>query len=360
MVVVIVIIVLVVLVLFRLHRVYKEMIDFFAQGMDYGFRLGEVSLLWRLAKECAIGEPRILYVSIPALNRCISLIITRARHDGTENSLKTQNFLSKLYKFRTRVALDADGRKGLDDTRSLDVGQRLRIILKGRGVFFSKILSNGHDLVVSMPRSDRQISLESSVWNGSDVLVYLWRRGDAAYSFPSKVGNVGSFQGQLALFLSHSTELVRAQKRQSVRRECQIQAEMFMVAARRADSTPIDPTQAFRCLLEDISEDGAMIRVGGRGKNNVQIKLEFSIDDIPVVMYGVIRSVEFNKAMNQSRLHFECTHIPPSMRNAVLSYVYQVLPQEEREVELAIAQTESDASDAKPEAAPSAGGAEQS
>ena len=39
-------------------------------------------------------------------------------------------------------------------------------------------------------------------------------------------------------------------------------------------------------------------------------------------MFGVVRTVEYNEATNQSLLHFECIHLDPTMRNEVLSFVY--------------------------------------
>ena len=59
-------------------------------------------------------------------------------------------------------------------------------------------------------------------------------------------------------------------------------------------------------------------------------------------MVGVVRTVEFNETENESLLHFECTHIDPVMRNEVLSYVYNMLPESEKEVLEALEQTESD------------------
>jgi hypothetical protein len=58
-------------------------------------------------------------------------------------------------------------------------------------------------------------------------------------------------------------------------------------------------------------------------------------------MHGVIRAVEWNKTMNQSRLHFECMKIDRGMKNTVLTFVYNVLPPEEKQIHEAIAQAES-------------------
>ena len=51
------------------------------------------------------------------------MIITESRKNLTYDSPRVQLFLDKLYKFRTRVALDAEGKKNIENTKYLDAGQ---------------------------------------------------------------------------------------------------------------------------------------------------------------------------------------------------------------------------------------------
>ena len=60
-------------------------------------------------------------------------------------------------------------------------------------------------------------------------------------------------------------------------------------------------------------------------------------------MYGIVRAVEYNATTNQSRLHFECVTLPPKMKTDILNFVYNVIPQEEKDAYDAIAQAEEDA-----------------
>jgi c-di-GMP-binding flagellar brake protein YcgR len=329
----------------RLCIIYKEQINFFTKGIDSKFHISEIALLWKLAKECNLEDPSSLYYSVPALNRCISSIIQTSQREGTEKSFKIQEFLAKLYQFRTKVAIEEEKHKGLDNTRSLAKGQRLRIILKGKGVFLSEILNNGHEMVISMPRQNNLIKVKGEDWVGQAINVYLWRTGDASYVFDSIVFNAGMFTGQPCLYLQQTDKLFRAQKRNSVRCACNIYAQLYFITSQVIDYNVVENEPGYRCKLEDISEDGAMIRIGGKGKTNINIKLQFSINDTLIMMYGVIRAVEYNDTIKQSRLHFECVHIEPAMKNAILSYVYNVIPPEEKEINEAIAQTESDALD---------------
>ena len=333
------------LILVRIFVVNKDKVAFYAKGLDYNFRRSEIKVLWKLAQENELEDPSALYVSLPLLNRCINAMISKAHKSGTEHSFHVQNLLTKLYDFRTRVALEEEEKKGLENTKSLEKGQKMRIVLKGSGVFFSHILNNGQEIVISLPKQDGKVKYKGNEWEGKEIIVFVWRKGDAMYSFNSKVYNSGIFQGTECLYISQGTDLRRAQKRQSIRSSCSIYAQMYMIRSEVVDFDLVEDGEGFRCLLENISEDGAMIRIGGRGKTNVQIKLQFTLNDTFIMMYGVIRSVEYNSQLNQSRLHFECTHINPVMKNAILSYVYKVVTPEQKEIHEAIQQSEKDALD---------------
>jgi hypothetical protein len=64
----------------------------------------------------------------------------------------------------------------------------------------------------------------------------------------------------------------------------------------------------------------------------MEIKLQFQLNDSLVIMAGLVRNVKYDAKLNQSLLHFEATLIHSSMRNTILSYVYNVLPQKEKDV----------------------------
>ena len=59
-------------------------------------------------------------------------------------------------------------------------------------------------------------------------------------------------------------------------------------------------------------------------------------------MFGVVRTVEYNESTNQSLLHFECIHLDQTMKNEVLGYVYNMLPEREKEVYEALKLTDTD------------------
>lgn len=316
-------------------------------GQDKGFKFNEILLLWKLAKEAEIEEPLTLFVSVPTLNMAISKIVMESKTNGTESLASTQNFIAKLYEYRTKIDLDHENKKGLESTKYLEKGQRLRIILKGKGVFVSEILSVGYELIIKLPLQKNVRLVEPKQWVMKDVSVYLWRKGDASYVFDTRVTNAGIFQGQNVLYLAHTNQLERAQKRKSVRASCEIYAQLYFIEDEEPDFDVVEIDDGYKCLLEDISEDGAMIRIGGKGKQNIRIKLQFEIDNKLIIMFGIVRAVEFNAESNQSRLHFECLHIEKEMKNTILSFIYRDLSEEKKNELQAITELEEESAEAE-------------
>ena len=322
----------VIIAIVRVIYLFKDNIKFFSTGLDSGFKLSEIFLLWKLAKTSELQDPCTLYWSLPALEKGIASTISTAKENGLEHSRKTQDFLAKLYAYRTKLELNPKNKKGLSSTKFIDVGQKIRVILKGRGVFSAEVINNSKDLIISLPLQNNQITIAGVDWVGMMMSVYLWRKDDAAYVFDTYVRENTMFNGKSVLCLSHTDNLLRTQKRRSVRCECHIYAQMYIIKSETADLKSMETQPGLKCLLEDISEDGALIKIGGKGVSNLHIKLQFTIGESFIVMSGFVRGVEYDEEKNQSKLHFECTYIDTPMKNAILSYVYNVIPDEEKEI----------------------------
>ncbi|MDY5915748.1 MAG: PilZ domain-containing protein [Treponema sp.] len=317
-------------------------IKFFITGMDAGFSMSDTHLLWNVSQICELDEPTTLFFSLPALTKCMSQITNQASADNQIDSPKYQTLLSKLFAYRTKIQNESDNKKGLTSTETLESGQRLRIILPGKGVFASQVINNGKMLIITIPKKNDMITISAEEWVGKVINVYFWRKGDAQYVFDTAVMQTGIYLGKSTLYIKHSYNLTRTQKRRSVRAKCEIYANLFFVKKSDNNEQIIESKNGFRCLLEDISESGALIKIGGKGRENIKIKLQFSIQNKLIIMNGIVRKVEYNIEKNQSLLHFECTQIEQSMKNEILAYVYNMLPENEKEVLEALKQSEDD------------------
>jgi len=334
--------IVIMLIIVGLYTAFKTKVSFIVLGLDSGFSFSDTLLLWDVAQLCELDQPTSLFFSLNSLSRCMNQISNQASADGVSDTAKIQNILTKLFNFRTKLQNESDDKKGLITTQSLDKGQKLRIILPGKGVFSSEILNNASSIVISVPKQKDLIPISADQWVGKVISVYFWRKGDAAYVFDTKVIQHGMFMGKTSISLQHSVDLTRTQKRKAVRAKCEIYGTLFIVKKNMTDVSAIETQNGYRCLIEDISESGAMIKIGGKGVKNVKIKLQFNIQNKLIVMSGVVRTVDYNQAENFSHLHFECTDIDPVMRNEVLAFVYNILPDNEKEILDALTQTESD------------------
>ena len=338
----IIVVILILIAVSALYTVFKSQIHFMITGLDSGFSVSDLLLLYKVATLCELEQPTSLFWSMAALNRCMSHINTQASADGNDQSQKHQQLMTKLYNYRTKIQNEADEKKGLSSTISLDKGQKLRIILPGKGVFASEIVANGQQLVINVPRQKNLIPITAEEWVGKVISVYLWRKGDARYVFDTNVTQSGLYIGKPSLFLNHSNNLIRTQKRKAVRAACEIYAQLYIIRKPVVNYQEVETKDGYKCLIQDISESGAMIKIGGKAIENVQIKLQFTIKKMLIIMFGVVRTVDYNETENVSILHFECIHLEQSMRNEILSFVYNTLPENEKEIIEALNQTEED------------------
>ena len=162
--------------------------------------------------------------------------------------------------------------------------------------------------------------------------MYFWRKNDAGYVFDTEVHGVGHYRGRPVLFLQQTTNLQRSQKRRSIRCPCSIMADLYLLTdARTKNINSFELEQGIKCLIEDLSEDGALIRIGGKGQEGMSVKLQFKLGDKTIVMSGIVKSVEFNQKTNQSRLHFQASGVDELMRQTISMYVYSILPEEQKE-----------------------------
>ena len=69
----------------RVVYLFKDNIKFFSTGLDSGFKLSEIFLLWKLAKIANLQDPLTLYWSLPALEKGIAATISNAKNNGLEH-----------------------------------------------------------------------------------------------------------------------------------------------------------------------------------------------------------------------------------------------------------------------------------
>ncbi|MDR2210623.1 MAG: PilZ domain-containing protein [Spirochaetaceae bacterium] len=307
----------------------KSWVQFFARGKDAGFSFKEIELLRRLATKTALEDPSSLFWSQSQLDMCIRNMVRSVRLAGGGDQ-GTQDFLSKLYDYRKKIEMEKPRIKnGITSTRQIDEGQPLRILVSGQGVFNSSVVKNiGQYLTIARPNNPK-LPISFS-WTGLKLSVYFWREDDAGYVFDTEVQDEVFSKGTASLKVGHGESLFRTQKRRSVRVKTHKPAFLYILNGDEA-SDNIEVHPGLKCFVEDLSDSGCAVLIGGRAAVGLRIKVQFILDNAPICISGMVRSLDYNEDTNRSLIHIEADPMAVETRNHILGEVFGMLPEEDEE-----------------------------
>jgi len=305
-------------------------LQFYVKGKESGFRFRELNLLRHVAVENNLRDPTSLFWSEKTLDRCIRGTIIRFRGRNKEEDENSVVFLNKLFDFRKRVEFNLPKyRIGITSSRSITPQQQLRITFPGSGIYHSKVVENMRRyMAVSYPKG-KPLPPGFS-WEKHKINVYFWRPEDAGYRFETRV--LGDYLDRKfpILHIAHADNLVRTQKRGSIRAPLNANGRLFPLRSVEESTEEFELRGGYRCRFVDISEDGAAVMVGGRAKPGLPVKLQTELFDKPVVLSGISKGVTYKQNKNVSVLHIQAQPPSPSMKNTILTYVYGIFKEPER------------------------------
>lgn len=300
-------------------------VRFFFRGRAEGFSGSEIRRLRKAALSVRSEDPASVFWSVKTLDECIKTIIFQNRVRGIEKNEEALAFLSKLYDYRKKIEFDQPKYKsGIRSSRQIDENQRLKMLVHGVGVFPVTVTDTTERYLTITCPSDLRLPA-GFIWKGKKISVYFWRQEDAGYVFDSYVLDQFVSMGVPLLRIAHSDSLFRAQKRQSIRARAKLAGTLYLLKRIEGAYEKPERTPGMRCIIEDLSEDGAAVLIGGKAKPGLKMKLQFNLDGQQVVMSGVVKGVDFDSGRNQSMLHFQAMAPSRRTKNIILGYVYNIL-----------------------------------
>jgi c-di-GMP-binding flagellar brake protein YcgR len=299
-------------------------LQFYLKGRESGFVFREINLLRRVAVEAKLDNPTALFWSMKQLDRSLKGTIIRYRARSQEQDPEYNLLLAKLFELRKRVEFDQPKYKlGIKSSRKLQPNQSLRITLPGLGPFASIVVEIlTRYLAVSYPQGPKLP--DGFSWKNQKIGVYFWRTEDAGYFFQTKVLEDFFDKQYTILHILHSDNLIRTQKRNSVRVETDLPAELYPLKSIDGATEAPEEARGLRCRLADISEGGAAILIGGKAKVGLPVKVQFTIGDHPIAISGVVKGINFDTKKNRSLLHMQSSPSSAMVRNRILMYVYNL------------------------------------
>ncbi|MGO8693616.1 MAG: flagellar brake protein [Rectinemataceae bacterium] len=299
-------------------------IEYYLKAREVGLSFREAGTLREAAAFANVTDPTNILWSPRDMDKAIAALLARLAAEGKDRSREGVSFVDRVYALRKKLEFEQPRHKyGIRSSRHMAQGQRVRVLLHGVGVFNSTIIDNHQRyLVLSYPAGGRLP--KGWVWKGKKVSIYFWRHEDAGYVFDSYVIDDLRIRSVPVLQVSHSEALLRTQKRKSIRVHSSIPAYLYLL--KRIEGAYEKPERApgLRCLVQDVSEDGASAAIGGKALPGLHVKLQFALGERTIVMSGTVRSVDYDSERNRSVLHIAAVTPSPRTRNAIRSYVYNI------------------------------------
>lgn len=301
----------------------SKWVKFYSRGKDAGFSFREIILLHNAALKAAIADPIALFWSLNLLNECIRIITVKTKLIGQDENAKDELFLSKLYEFRKKLEFEQPRyKKGIQSSKQINEGQIMRLLLEGEGTFRTKLLRNTErNLTLSLPISVN--GRMGTVWREKKISLYFWRLDDAGYVFDSYVIDEIKSTGQPAILVAHTDALFRTQKRKSIRTKTTIAAYLYLLAP-GDDPNALETEPGYRCIMEDLSEDGCAVTIGGKAKNGLEVRIQFELGGEAIAIPGTVKSSEYNADTMRSLLHIEAFPLPVNVKNRIQAEVFGI------------------------------------
>jgi len=305
-------------------------LQFFAKGKEAGFTIKDLEQLRKLVASCQIKDPISIFKSQKQFEIIIRSMVNTVRLSGEHNDPATQYFLSKLFDYFKKIEMESSEHKlKISNSRQISEGQILRVLVAGTGVYKSEVVKNfGNYLTIARPVNTKNAA--SMQWHGVKISVYFWREDDAGYVFDSEVIDEVFSKGISSLKVEHNDSLFRTQKRKSLRVKFRKAAFLYLIAE---DDNPhrLEKSAGLRCMLEDISDTGCAFMVHGQASAGLRLKVQFSLNRIPICIPATVRSVEYNESTNSSLVRMEADPLPIGTRNHILCEVFDMLPEEDED-----------------------------
>jgi len=304
-------------------------LQFYAKGKEAGFTIKDMEQLKRLVSNCEIQNPALIFKSKKQFELVVRSQINAARLSGEINDPAVQLFLSKLFDYFNKIEMEAaEADTRISNSRQISEGQSLRILVAGTGVFSSEVIKNtANSLAISRPVNKSSASIH---WNGLKISIYFWREDDAGYVFDTTVIDEVFSKGISSLKVDHNDSLFRTQKRKSMRVKFVKPAFLYMV--NDADNPHrLETSAGLKCMMDDISDSGCSFKINGQATIGLRLKVQFSIDRVPICIPATVRSVDYEQALNVSLVHMEADPLPVAVRNQILCEVFKLLPEEDED-----------------------------
>lgn len=311
-----------------------DFLRFILAGRKKDFSFSELLLLWKINSILNFTSKAHFFSSIKSLDFCIQAVQTEVENaKNAQQQSGGTHLLTKLYNYRTQFELQLiQEQYHIETSYDIEPKQVCLLLSQKVGSVYARVeeVTKAHVRFALFDSSAAKACKHK--WKDDYVQVYFWRRGDAGYFYISHILSGRARKDGYEIFIAHSDELRRTQKRKSIRASCRFDGVMFPLHSQIEFNDKYEKKGGIKCKIKNISEDGAMFYVKGRAERGVNLKLQCEINHKKVVMCGIITRFIYDEASNTSKVHFNAMLVSEAHRNTILSFVYNIIEQQKPDI----------------------------
>jgi c-di-GMP-binding flagellar brake protein YcgR len=308
--------------------------EFYSRGRKEGFSFKEIGFLRRMTLQNKLEKPQSIFWSTKQLDKCLKPALINISSDVNMTADYKNTMTSKLLDLRTKAEFNLPKyKKRIRDTTA--VPQQQKIVLRDTdyGTFVSWVVEvTRKNLVVTMPRGKNELS--SLNWKSRRLSVFFWRIDDAGYLFETKVLDQITSEEYPLLYLAHSNNLQRMQKRKDIRLQTRLRARFkpIVYSLVEGDNRAIISQRVHTGNIIDLSASGCCMLAGNMLKKSDRIKIEFKLTPSKkIVALGVILNASKTTDDKVNKYNIMFVKIGPTSRNNILLYVFNIFGDRDEE-----------------------------
>lgn len=282
----------------------------------------EIEILKRLVLTYGLTKPALIFTSTNILDSCIQRSIRKLSVQEIKSESK-EEMINTYYRLRNKV-VRRRGVKGVQTTKELPVGAKLRIGVENYGTFSVDVNTNIDEyLGISIPvlPPGRMVA-----WNKKKVNCSYWKEDDAAYNFITKVMDVLISEEAQSICLKHTDKIARVQKRRHPRKNIRLPvlfSRVRVIEEEGKKKARVDKKDSHWGTIIDISVGGLSIETAVPIDKNNYVKTQFELrEDYKVTAFGKVKRIERDGARRTWMMHVQFTKIDKKHKNEIYSVLY--------------------------------------
>jgi c-di-GMP-binding flagellar brake protein YcgR len=260
-----------------------------------------------------LPNPNTILLHPDAFEKAVGKMLTfmKQRNEDEESFFNICKDLTITYE---KLYHPARVRKPLESLTEIDINQLLYFVTEDGDIFFGKVAGIGNNaLSIKLFRAKKELQ---SLAETSRIKVYIWRVGDAEYTF-----NTESIQlSDNILTIKLPREFTRDQEFRHPYLDVIIPCKVT-----RVRDNPVEEAETVQGTIYKINDYESVIRLAEKQDYNHHYTLEFTINDFN---FSIISKIIANRTILEENIYYftmKFEDISDAARNVLKNYIYEHL-----------------------------------